>query len=450
MERLGADLPADSTAGGVAGRLRWLLTTAGAFVRGSILPPVGSLALLFASMVVLDLANRIAADFGLGYLVIVAGYGVFMGTMIVARTHHLLAYGLCGFAALVITPLLGGVPVPLIVATPMIKTLAVVLAAVIMRSRLGRSTDLARPGVMCRFALVTMIGLPMLPGVTITLVRVWIGQQHIMALLPGIYLANALGCAITAPLVLSLHRGELHAALERGKRLGTVLTLALLCVGTLAVFELSRFQMLFMVLPLMLVVVLRLGLLGACLGCGLVAVIAICMTIAGEGPFSVMAVSPGFQNLRLQIFLAVLCIQSYPLAVVVQTRRSLEMGLIVRETRARFAEAKLRASEELHRALTENASDIVSRFSIDARRLYTSSSVTHILGFKPEELAGQGGLARIHPEDREAYLAVADQMRRGVERIGIVYRHARADGTWVWLVAVSMSGCGSDNCQSRR
>jgi len=66
----------------------------------------------------------------------------------------------------------------------------------------------------------------------------------------------------------------------------------------------------------------------------------------------------------------------------------------------RRAEEKLRQSEELHRLITENITDLVAVLDAEGRRLYNSPSYKNILG-DPNLLLGTVSFQEIHPEDRE-------------------------------------------------
>ncbi len=67
--------------------------------------------------------------------------------------------------------------------------------------------------------------------------------------------------------------------------------------------------------------------------------------------------------------------------------------------RKRVEEA-LRRSEEQHRLITENMSDLVAVLDVEGKRLYNSASYKHVLG-DPELLRGTDSFADIHPDDRE-------------------------------------------------
>ena len=65
----------------------------------------------------------------------------------------------------------------------------------------------------------------------------------------------------------------------------------------------------------------------------------------------------------------------------------------------RQAEAELSRRDGYFRALTENSLDVLSILSRDGVFQYNSPSLKQVLGYEPEELAGQNAFSFVHPED---------------------------------------------------
>ena len=107
----------------------------------------------------------------------------------------------------------------------------------------------------------------------------------------------------------------------------------------------------------------------------------------------------------------------------------------------RRAEEALRRSEEYHRALLDNALDLIIVLDGDAVVRYASPSVERILGYRPEEMVGTSTLGRLHPDDRAP---VSDLLRIGRTTPGftasVEYRICHKDGSYRTFEAVA-SNC---------
>lgn len=120
--------------------------------------------------------------------------------------------------------------------------------------------------------------------------------------------------------------------------------------------------------------------------------------------------------------------------MMVRYRRA-DIRMMERESRARLAETYLRSSEQLHRLLSENASDVISRFDLDGNRLYVSPSVKEVLGWTAEQMSDPDWKQRVHPDDMPTFIAAGNKMRAGDDRIDVIYRYRRPDENWTWIEA---------------
>jgi PAS domain S-box-containing protein len=93
-------------------------------------------------------------------------------------------------------------------------------------------------------------------------------------------------------------------------------------------------------------------------------------------------------------------------------------------------------SEELHRKLVEESSDIATVIDSDGTITYVSPSVTRTLGHEPEELVGEVGYEYQHPGDREAVADAIETIQTNPDETQIIKtRFRRADGSWCWIEA---------------
>jgi PAS domain S-box-containing protein len=74
-----------------------------------------------------------------------------------------------------------------------------------------------------------------------------------------------------------------------------------------------------------------------------------------------------------------------------------------------------------------------------------------ILGYPAAELGGlEAWIARVHPEDRDAFRAAVERALAQVSDVQIVYRFARRDGTWVWVEDSGYFVAGPDGRAERQ
>jgi diguanylate cyclase (GGDEF)-like protein/PAS domain S-box-containing protein len=103
-------------------------------------------------------------------------------------------------------------------------------------------------------------------------------------------------------------------------------------------------------------------------------------------------------------------------------------------------------SEERFRALTQNASDIVTLLGADGIIRYQSPSVERILGYQPEEMIGENAFDYVHPEDlARVQSRFAEGLADADLRPSTEYRFRHKDGTWRYLESVGSNLLGNSD-----
>jgi PAS domain S-box-containing protein len=104
--------------------------------------------------------------------------------------------------------------------------------------------------------------------------------------------------------------------------------------------------------------------------------------------------------------------------------------------RLQAAEA-LRKSEEHFRALTENASDLITVLGPDGTYLYQSPSMMRVLGYPPAEVLGGHPFDFMHPDDVAGARRALEEMSAepGTSRT-VRFRFRHADGEWRVLESI--------------
>ena len=88
------------------------------------------------------------------------------------------------------------------------------------------------------------------------------------------------------------------------------------------------------------------------------------------------------------------------------------------------------AQDELFSLIGENAADMIAVVTADGQRLYNSPSYQKVLGYSPEELEKTSGYEQIHPDDRKAVAAAAEEARTTGSGRRVEYRIRHKNGDW--------------------
>jgi two-component system cell cycle sensor histidine kinase/response regulator CckA len=122
------------------------------------------------------------------------------------------------------------------------------------------------------------------------------------------------------------------------------------------------------------------------------------------------------------------------LQITAAGHRQREIRLSLQE-QGDLARRALVASERRFEVLARHASDLIAEFGEGGRITYVSPSVSHILGWPPDELVGGTDFDWVHPEDREVTLR---RVREAADSEGAclaVFRARTTGGQWCWLEA---------------
>lgn len=108
--------------------------------------------------------------------------------------------------------------------------------------------------------------------------------------------------------------------------------------------------------------------------------------------------------------------------------------LQAREAEVSAIQATLASSEEHHRLLSTNSTDMITRMDATFHRTYVSPACREVIGYEPEELIGRypGGI--VHPDDLSwVEQALNAPLKAGRPTARATYRAMRKDGREVWL-----------------
>ncbi len=313
------------------------------------------------------------------------------------------------------------------------------LAAIAVRRVTGETIDLGRPRDMMAFVLLAGFLSPIVAGSIASSFHTLMRGGELLGNVVAWVLNDSLGMLTIGPCLLVFFKAGLYLR-ERPLSRDGALSILICCLVTVVVFAQTRYPLLFLAPPAMLLAAWRQEVLGAALSAALVAAIALVLTIAGRGPIHLIPADTGTQSTVLQLFLAVSTFVSLPVAAFQRQRRAILAH--VEEARA-----EAERSEARYRLLAESALDIIAHSDLDGRMTYISPAARAILGYEPADLLGVRYLETLHDEDRPAIRRVVDAQRSCAAGVTapppqtVEYRAFRKDGEMIWLESRPILAC---------
>jgi diguanylate cyclase (GGDEF)-like protein/PAS domain S-box-containing protein len=190
------------------------------------------------------------------------------------------------------------------------------------------------------------------------------------------FTSHTLGMVIFATLTVVVRSQGLGLLGKVGRRTELALVVALIAVVCLGVFTQSRYPLLFLIYPPLLLGAFRHRIVGVVIGVTLVTAIAIAATLAGNGPFYLMPNGgPTERILLLQIFIATICLAAFPVATALAERR--------------FFARSLRQNQLRLRAITDNLPAFVMHVDISQRYTFANAYAGEMTGVDPATMIGR-------------------------------------------------------------
>ncbi|HUH63600.1 MAG TPA: diguanylate cyclase [Terracidiphilus sp.] len=295
----------------------------------------------------------------------------------------------------------------------------VTIAASLLRGRskeLPHFTDLA---YLMRFAAIAMLLAPAAVGSLFALTVVARHSGSPLTQFVQWVIADGLGTAVMTPACVAIFRDRFS---KRQNWARNWAYLVLPAAFTVVVFSQTRVPVLFLVYPILLIVLLRLGLGWASLVALFVATVGSWFTLRGEGAFAMFSsLSPMEPSIILQIFIAGAMFMLYSVSVVLGNHTSVER--------------RLQKIASIHALVTENSRDAILIVDFDGKPSYVSPAMESMTGWKAEEMMRLGGPGVVHPDDL-AKVAQTIAELRACQGSGMTeYRVRKRNGEYIWVEA---------------
>ena len=215
-----------------------------------------------------------------------------------------------------------------------LSVLEVLLSARLLPRFFSLTSWLRLPLLYLRFAGAVTLG-PVISGLLASAYFHEVDALPFLTSFNSWALADAMGIAATLPLVLALFSVETRAmyGAKQWLKCGGTLAVALTVMG--AIFITSRYPLIFVLYPLLMLVDWMLGLLGSSIAlCG-ACVLAVYLTEHGYGPFASIVGLGVSQNLAVQLYLGFHLLGFLPISIMFVEQRRMDLEL--REALARSA-----------------------------------------------------------------------------------------------------------------
>jgi len=349
--------------------------------------------------------------------------GLLVGSLLLAAGNRIPILAACLVANTIVNLSIGDPP-GIAVLLSIANMIEVCIALYTMRNVLQQAQDFLRPMLLLRFACCAVV---LAPAVSASLCAVVLNLARDAPTLQTFvswFRADALGMAVMVPLIMALRPADIREALRNVHPLGDTVSLLLLLAITVLVFSQSKYPLLFMIFPPLLLVTFRLGFAGSAGGIFLVTMIALGFTVAGLGPFMMLrSITITERVIALQLLVSTMIVTTYPVCAVIAGQRRLLSDIA--------------GSEERFRVIAENSSDIVALTDVSGAWRYISPAVTTAFGWTAAELTGRNGIDFVHPDDAEIYAKGSQRLSTGRDTLTGVFRMRHRDGHYVWVETIS-------------
>jgi diguanylate cyclase (GGDEF)-like protein/PAS domain S-box-containing protein len=361
-----------------------------------------------------------------GVTIIWIASGLLAGVVLTSPHRLWVAYLVAAFLGNLIARASYGDPLYSVIDRGLASTAETVIVVYALRHFVGNVSDAEK---LRRVAYVAT-GSTLIACAVSALIAAGSGAAPFLSTFASWFMSHSLGMVIFATSTgIIRHLGATAFGLP-GRRWRFARSMALLAATTLWVFSQSRYPLLFLIYPPLLLAVFRHRFGGLAIGVALIVVISIAATASGSGPISLVAgAALAERTLLLQVFLGITCLTALPVAIMLAER-----GLLA---------GRLRRSERSYRLLADNSRDLVVRMRADGHRLYISPSVTEVLGWDPAEL-GESRWDLVHPDDREMLADELGKLLRTGEPATVLYRAQHKYGYHVWIEALARRVPSSD------
>jgi diguanylate cyclase (GGDEF)-like protein/PAS domain S-box-containing protein len=300
-----------------------------------------------------------------------------------------------------------------------LNMLEVLIGALLLRRRSRELPQFSDRGYVLRFVAYAVVAGPLAAGLIYAFTLGFLRNADVPATLARWFTMDSLGTAVATPAYLALFQSRGDNT-ESGKR--QWLYLALPVAASLVLFSQGRAPLVFLLYPILLIVMMRMGLGWAALSTLFVAGAGTWFTLHGEGAFAEFkTIAPLEPALMLQAFIAGAMLMLYSASVALGRQTSVQR--------------QLEKIASLYSLVTENSRDAILIADIEGRPTFVSPAMQGMTGWTGEEMIGFGAQGLVHLDDRAHMARFVAELRAGTGSGMTEYRLRQRSGLSIWVEA---------------
>ena len=346
--------------------------------------------------------------------------GVLLSYLLLAPRSRWPAYLIVGFAGLVLGSLLIN-QIWRVSTLPLaaLNLFEVLVCALLLKRRSRQLPRFADRAYLFKFLIFGVVAGPLASGALLTVIAPFLQRQPFWPTYFSWIAFDALGIAVTTPAFVALFQSRLKST---GNWRRDWAWLMLFVGVTVAGFFQPKLPLLFLVYPLLLMILMRLGIAWAGLATLFMEGFGSWCTLHGVGPFAMNAsTSPTESSVQLQGFVAFGMFMVYAASVLLDKHMALEH--------------ELQDVAALHEMVTENSRDVIIIADFEGKPKYASAATLSMTGWKPEELVNRGSLPNVHPDDVLKVEAALRDLMSGMDGARLQCRYRTKSGNYIWTEA---------------
>lgn len=343
--------------------------------------------------------------------------GLFLAYLLLAPRWCWPAYLAAGLAALILGSAVIHEPWQRNLFFNVLDTSEVLVGALLLRRRSTQIPRFTDGTYLLRFIAFAAVAGPLLSGTINALVETVLHHRQPIPLVVDWISSDGLGTSVACPIFVAIFQTHFRITKSWNRQWHYLL----LMIGvTIWIFAQARVPLLFLIYPVLVLVLLRLGLGWAAAGSLFVAFSGAWFTVQGKGPLAAAtSLTLHGRCLLLQVFVATGVFMLYSISVVLESRRAIE--------------SRLQKIVSIHTLVTENSSDAIILSDFNGHLNYVSAAIERLAGWPPEEFARTNIFATFHPEDVPKVKEALEALSAHPSGVTFDCRIRKKSGDFVWV-----------------